>query len=69
MDLVQVESSNVAAVGYDEEQESLYVEFKSGSTYKYLEVPFYAYEEMLSADSIGRYLNKEIKGRYEFTKL
>ena len=69
MDLVKVDSSNVNAVGYDEETEELYVEFHSGSTYKYLNVPYYVFEELCDADSVGQYLNKEVKNTYEYERL
>ena len=65
----EVKSSNIAAIGYDQDTESLYVEFKSGRTYKYDKVPFWHYTELMDADSVGKFLNAEIKGTYEYTGL
>jgi hypothetical protein len=67
--LTKVESSNIEAVGYIEDREILVVQFKSGATYQYLGVPYYMYEELLSAESAGKYLNSEVKGCYEFERL
>lgn len=67
--LQKVESSNIAAVGYDDESEILYVEFKSGFTYKYFNVPYYVYTELMDADSCGKYLNQYVKGTYEYEQL
>ena len=64
-----VESSNVGAIGYDQDTEILYVEFKSGMTYKYEKVPFWQYTELMDANSVGKYLNAEIKGTYEYSRL
>ncbi len=64
-----VESSNIDSIGYDQDSETLYVEFKSGITYKYENVPFYKYTELMDANSVGRYLNAEIKGAHEYSRL
>ena len=65
-----VVSSNVEAIGYDDESQQLYVRFlKSGDTYVYYGVEEWVFEEFLQADSPGTYLNVEIKGRYEYSKV
>lgn len=60
-------SSTVAGVGW--ENESLYVDFIKGTRYRYDGVPVKVYEDMIKADSVGQFLHREIKGRYNFTKL
>ena len=67
--MVAVESSNIESVGYDESTETLYVTFKNGSTYKYDKVPFWKFTELVDADSVGKYLNAEIKGQHEYSRL
>jgi hypothetical protein len=62
-----VESSNVDAVAY--EQDNVFVKFKNGSTYKYKSVPKPVYDNLLTAPSVGQFLNKEIKGIYEFERV
>ncbi|MBL4918659.1 KTSC domain-containing protein [Tabrizicola sp. DMG-N-6] len=69
MDRYPVTSSNLAEVGYDPELETLEVQFKSGGVYQYFNVTAVMYERLMSADSLGRYFNKEIKGHYPEAKL
>lgn len=64
-----VRSSNVASVGYDPTSRVLEVEFHSGGVYRYLNVPEGAYQALLSAPSVGSYLNAKIKDRYRFRKI
>jgi hypothetical protein len=62
MDLLPVQSSNIAAVGYDAVQNILYVQFKGKDTvYEYHGVPLDTYETMMSAESIGSYYAKNIR--------
>lgn len=69
MDMTPVISSNVAAVGYDEDSSTLQVEFKNGGTYQYFDVPEHVYVSLRDADSVGGYLAANIKGIYRFSKV
>lgn len=60
-DMLPVESSNVKAIGYKEKTKELYVEFIGGSVYKYLDVEKDLHEGLISADSVGKFLNENIK--------
>ena len=65
-----VDSSNIEAIGYDSDNLELHVRFlKSGETYVYYNVDEWVFQEFLGADSKGRYLNSNIKGRFEYGKL
>lgn len=65
MDRLPVNSSNVAAVGYDANSSTLEVEFKSGSVYQYFDVPDQHFHALSGGSvSAGRYLNAEIKPHY-----
>ena len=64
MEWKQVESSNIDAIAYDEDNQELRVRFKSGTEYVYTDVPAKVYQGFLDADSKGRYLNTVIKGKY-----
>lgn len=66
MKLVKVQSSNVKAVGW--EKEVLFVQYNNG-IYTYDKVNKETYEELLKAESKGKYLNENIKNKYEFKKL
>ena len=69
MDRISVRSSNIRSVGYDPESSTLEVEFDSGSVYQYLNVPESEHEGLMNVPSKGRYLNRNIKGRYEDIKI
>ena len=63
------DSAVIAQVGYSRTSNELYVEFKNGSVYTYIEVPESVYIEFLNADSRGNYLNTEIVPEYFSFKL
>ena len=56
MKLVPVESSNVAAIGYNAECELLRVKFKDGTTYDYPGVSAELHARVMQAESKGRAL-------------
>jgi hypothetical protein len=64
-----VSSSNIAAIGYDEDNQILEVEFNDGAVYQYSGVPSSEYDGIMNADSKGKYLHANIKNRYPFVKL
>ncbi|MGY1889303.1 KTSC domain-containing protein [Pseudomonas jessenii] len=68
MERVQVSSSNVESVGFDEDSETLEVEFKNGTLYQYFDVPKNVYEGLVGADSVGGYLAANIKGVYRYSR-
>lgn len=70
IDMIAVKSSNLKAVGYDEEKRILYVDFLNGAKYQYFDVPRFLFEELLKADSKGSYLDRRIKkGHYKYQKV
>tara|TARA_R110002049_G_scaffold272440_1_gene449970 strand:+ start:2417 stop:2629 length:213 start_codon:yes stop_codon:yes gene_type:complete len=70
MKRASVESSNLASVGYDAENEILEIEFNNGGVYQYFDVPENVYEELMSASSHGQYFDRNIKkAGYEFQKM
>ena len=70
-ELLPVESTAVEAVGYDGERRELHVRFKgtSDGTYVYADVSPQEYRGLLEADSIGGYVNREIKPRHPYRQL
>lgn len=65
-----VPSTNVAAVGYDPETQTLRVQFaKSGALYEYDDVPEGEYEGLRTASSVGNYFDGHIKGFYGYRRL
>lgn len=60
MDMHRVESSNIMAVGYDEGEQALVVEFRGGSRYRYGRVPKAVFEELMAAPSKGSFMHRRI---------
>lgn len=63
-EMTPVDSSSVASLGYDSDTQELWVEFVGGGTYAYTPVPETTYQELMSAASIGAYINREVKPNY-----
>ena len=62
---IPLDSSNVTAVTYDDEQQLLQVKFHTGSVYEYYDVPRTTYNNLLKAKSAGKYLNKHIRDKFD----
>ena len=65
--LIEVESSVIMAVGYEQISGTLRVIFNSGSEYRYTGVPIQVYQNLCNAESIGREFNRTIRNRYDCT--
>jgi hypothetical protein len=66
MQRARVQSSSIASVGYDEEQQILEIVFHDGRVYHYLEVPPERVLSLLRAESKGRFLNSDIKPNFQY---
>jgi len=66
MELLEVVSSNINKIGY--ENNCLFVEYKSGVRYKYKDVPEELFTKLREAESKGRFMNSEIKGKFEYIR-
>jgi hypothetical protein len=64
-----VSSTSIASVGYDADTETLEVEYRNGSVYRYLKVAKRQYWALMSAPSLGAFLNKEIRDTHEFRRV
>ncbi|HEY2583012.1 MAG TPA: KTSC domain-containing protein [Mucilaginibacter sp.] len=62
-------SSVVAAMKYNADTSTLRIIYVSGDVYDYKNVPEKVYEEMKAYTSKGTYLNKKIKGNFDFEKI
>ena len=67
-DMQPVSSSNIAAVGYDAGNQTVYVQFLNGSTYAYKGVPEHEFQNLLTAPSVGSYLNRNFKNVYPYER-
>jgi hypothetical protein len=59
-----VKSSVLASVMYLPAQRVLEVEFCSGLVYQYLDVPSQNHQELLAAESKGKYFNSHIRNHF-----
>jgi hypothetical protein len=66
IEMKPITSSNIAAAGYDAETRVLDIQFQSGDTYSYDDVPAGVAEGLFSAASAGSYFYNNIKNRYRF---
>lgn len=69
MNMIQVNSTNLTAIGYDESSRTLRVEFRNGGTYDYYDVPRTEFDGLHNATSHGEYLARNIKGRYRYARI
>jgi len=69
MNLQQVKSSNLAAVGFDESTGTLRVLFREGSCYDYSGVSAEVYKQLLAASSKGSFFQDVIRERYPYQKV
>lgn len=62
-------SSNIEEIGQSKlNPEVIRIKFKGGATYEYTGIPEEIYEDLLDAESKGKFINRHIK-TYPYTKL
>jgi KTSC domain len=66
MQLDPVESSMLAAVGYDANLQALVVLYNSGKAYQYLDVPPEIFQGLLVAQSKGRFMLDNVIDHYPY---
>ena len=76
IELVKVDSSNVAGIGYHDEFQIMSVEMLNGIIYYYLDIPKKHFTEMTKQNkgrwnikSIGSYLHRNVKGNYRYIRI
>lgn len=69
VEMIQVSSSNIERLGYDEQNQIAYVRFINGTLYIYKDVPQYEFDGLLNAPSIGSYLHRNFKGVYPYERI
>ena len=67
-EIIPVKSSNITGINYNEKSKTLTVVFKNGTKYFYFDVPWSIYEELMGADSIGKFFHSHIKGVFKCEK-
>jgi hypothetical protein len=66
MELIPVDSSMIASMGYDPQSRTLVILYNNGKAYEYYNVPPEEYQGLLAAESKGKYINANIKDVYEW---
>lgn len=72
MTTINVTSTSIASIGYDEDSQTLQVDFLNGSAYQYFDVPKGIADECMyypPEGSHGKYINSNIKGTYRYVKV
>jgi hypothetical protein len=64
-----LESKMLTAAAFDAERRMLYLRFTSGDVYRYSEVPGDSFDELLRAESKGRYFLAAIRDQFRYERL
>jgi hypothetical protein len=70
MKLQRVQSSAIEAVGYDADRRWLEIRWVGQArVYRYYGVPAEVYQELREAESLGTYVNEQVKPRYLYEQV
>ena len=64
-----IQSTNIAAIGFDKVHSIIHIEFKSGGAYRYLECDQELYDGLANARSVGRFFHVKIRDIKPFVKV
>jgi len=67
--VIPVKSSLIKAIGYNEDHETMTVEFKAGGTFEYALITPELWKEFREAPSTGKYFVANIKGKFPTKQL
>ena len=66
---VDLNSTSLQAVTYQDRCAVLDLEFRSGAVYRYFGIPAQTFEELLRAESKGGYFNSHIRNRFAYARV
>lgn len=69
MKMTTVSSTSIDRIGYDGTTQTLRVRFQNQSIYDYKNVPRDVFDGLLRSESLGTYLNREIRNRFPVIQL
>ncbi len=69
MKRTDVDSSMLKSVGYDEKKQILEAKFNHGGIYEYYDVEKETFDDLMNADSVGRYFINNIKDDYDYSQI
>jgi len=67
-EFITVQSSVIINAWYKPSIASLVIDYQNGSSYEYLNVPYFVFEGFRSAESKGGFINKHIKPNFHYKK-
>lgn len=62
-------SSRILKMSYIKSKKLLTITFNSGAIYEYYDVPMEVTDDIIQADSLGKYFDKNIKGIYNYRRV
>ncbi len=65
MEMIQVRSSAIRAIGYDQSTRQMRITFEQGNSYDFCDVPLHIYKGLMCSSSKGTYYNTHIRDRYQ----
>lgn len=69
IDVAVVDSSVISKAEYCNQSDQMLITFKNGRIYMYDDVPRNVFDEMISAESVGRYFNSHVRNLYKFNEM
>ncbi|MBU1122455.1 MAG: KTSC domain-containing protein [Candidatus Omnitrophica bacterium] len=69
IEMIPVSSSNIQAIGYDEDNEIVHVQFLNNTEYIYKGVPRPIFEGLINSPSIGSFLHRNFKNVYPYERV
>lgn len=69
MERTAVRSTDIAIIGYDQNQKILEIAFRAGSVYHYLNVPADVYQTFMKAPSHGTFFQSQIRDKFACNKV
>lgn len=69
MEMQKVESSNIEAIGYDIDNQTLNIDFKGTGIYNYSNFPKELFDEFASSTSKGSFFHRKIRSQYHANKV
>ena len=63
-----IQSTTLAAIAYDRNNQLLYLKFRDRTIYSYSEVAGPVFEALLRAPSKGQYFNEHIRGQFAYQR-
>ncbi len=69
MTAIEVQSSNLRTVAYNQNDQSLEVVFRNGRKYRYQNVPAEIFEGLCGADSLGSFFHKHIRFSFKYEEI